>query len=121
MGVHLRDERVLAFWEPPGRIAVVFQNPDLLPNARRRKPKRVVGLKICESYKWPSMAVRVPRLAMLLEEFFAQHVDGELARKTAERYHDQAAYLDPALRSEALAEITPLRLRMEVAVGIRRA
>ena len=30
-------------------------------------------------------------LAMLLEEFFHQHVDQKLAPKTVERYHEQAA------------------------------
>src|SRR5579864_3700575 len=34
-------------------------------------------------------------LAMLLEEFFRQHVERKLAPKTAERYHEQAASLNP--------------------------
>ena len=38
---------------------------------------------------------------MLLEEFFAQHVDEKLAPKTVERYHEQAAYLDPELLAMA--------------------
>jgi len=52
-------------------------------------------------------------LANLLEEFFRQHVDEKLAPKTIERYHDQAAYLDPALLNMPLAEITPLHLNRE--------
>ena len=60
------------------------------------------------------VVAQAPRtLGMLLEEFFAQHVDGKLAPKTAERYHDQAAYLDPELRAMPLAEITPLHLNRE--------
>ena len=45
---------------------------------------------------------------MLLEEFFAQHVDGKLAPKTVERYHEQTAYLHPDLLKMPLVEITPL-------------
>src|SRR5215467_4314924 len=44
-------------------------------------------------------------LAMLLEEFFKQHVDKKLAPKTVERYHQQAAYLDPDLLNMPLGEI----------------
>jgi len=61
-----------------------------------------------------SVAAQPPRtLSMLLEEFFAQHVDGTLAPKTIERYHQQAAYLDPDLLKMPLGEITPLRLSRE--------
>ena len=50
----------------------------------------------------------VPKtLSALLEEFFRQHVDEKLAPKTIERYHEQAAYLDPALLQMQLTEITP--------------
>ena len=60
------------------------------------------------------VVAQVPRtLAMLLEEFFAQHVDKKLARKTMERYHEQAAYLDPDLLKMAIGEITPLHLNRE--------
>ena len=60
------------------------------------------------------VVAQAPRtLGMLLEEFFAQHVDGKLAPKTVERYHDQAAYLDPELRAMPIAEITPLHLNRE--------
>jgi integrase len=56
----------------------------------------------------------VPKtLSALLEEFFRQHVDEKLAPKTIERYHEQAAYLDPALLQMALTEITPLHLNRE--------
>lgn len=51
----------------------------------------------------------LPRtLSMLLEEFFAQHVDEKLALKTIERYHEQAGYLDPELLKMPIDEITPL-------------
>jgi len=60
------------------------------------------------------VAARPPRtLAMLLEEFFAQHVDRKLAPKTIERYHQQAAYLDPDLLKIPLGEIRPLHLSRE--------
>jgi integrase len=60
------------------------------------------------------VAAEVPRtLAMLLLEFFRQHVDEKLAPKTIERYHEQAAYLDPALLNMPIAEITPLHLARE--------
>jgi len=52
-------------------------------------------------------------LATLMEEFFAQHVDGKLAPKTVERYHEQAAYLHPELRAMPIAEITALHLGRE--------
>jgi integrase len=56
----------------------------------------------------------LPRtLSMLLEEFFRQHVDEKLAPKTIERYHEQAAYLDPELLKMPIAEITPLHLTRE--------
>ena len=52
-------------------------------------------------------------LAMLLDEFFAQHVDKKLAPKTAERYRQQASILDPVLVAMPLTEITPLHLNRE--------
>ena len=61
-----------------------------------------------------SDAAQIPKtLAMLLEEFFAQHVDGKLAPKTVERYHEQAAYLHPEVLKMPLAEIRPLHLSRE--------
>jgi Phage integrase, N-terminal SAM-like domain len=50
---------------------------------------------------------------MLLEEFFRQHVEKKLAPKTIERYHDQAASLNPELLAMPLADITPLHLNRE--------
>ncbi len=52
-------------------------------------------------------------LEMLLEEFFQQHADEKLAPKTAERYHQHAACLDPALLDMAITGITPLHLDRE--------
>jgi integrase len=52
-------------------------------------------------------------LAMLLEEFFRQHVDQKLAPKTIERYHEQAACLCADLLNMPIAEITPLHLSRE--------
>lgn len=52
-------------------------------------------------------------LGMLLEEFFTQHVDEKLAPKTVERYHEQAAYIDPDLLNMPLGEIKPLHLSRE--------
>ena len=60
------------------------------------------------------VVAEVPKtLAMLMEEFFAQHVDKKLAPKTVERYHEQAAYLHPVLLAMPLAEIMPLHLDRE--------
>jgi integrase len=52
-------------------------------------------------------------LAMLLVEFFRQHVDEKLAPKTIERYHEQAACLSADLKNMPIAEITPLHLSRE--------
>jgi integrase len=52
-------------------------------------------------------------LSMLMEEFLRQHVDEKLAPKTIERYHEQAAYLDPELLRMPIAETTPLHLTRE--------
>jgi integrase len=52
-------------------------------------------------------------LAMLLQEFFLQHVDQKLAPKTIERYHEQAACLSADLLKMSIAEITPLHLSRE--------
>src|SRR5262249_2822693 len=60
-----------------------------------------------------SVAVPLPKtLAMLLEEFFRQHVDEKLAPKTIKRYHEQA-YLATDLLNMPIAEITPLHLSRE--------
>jgi integrase len=56
----------------------------------------------------------VPKtLAMLLDEFFRQHADENLAPKTVERYREQAKYVFPELLSKPIAEITPLHLNRE--------
>jgi len=52
-------------------------------------------------------------LAMLLGEFFRQHVEKKLAPKTIERYHEQAACLNPELLAMPLADITPVHLTRE--------
>jgi len=52
-------------------------------------------------------------LSALLEEFFRQHVDENLAPKTIERYHQQATYLHQELLSMPITEITPLHLNRE--------
>jgi|HubBroStandDraft_6_1064221.scaffolds.fasta_scaffold46572_5 integrase len=105
-----------------------------LPGSTRRNRKRISGSgfatksdainaetlrRIAEQQK-EELAKRgfqpaeVPTtLTMLLEEFFAQHVDGKLAPKTAERYHQQAVYLHPELLKMSLREITPLHLSRE--------
>ena len=77
--------------------------------------RRIEEQQKCDMAKaGASVVAQVPRtLGMLLEEFFAQHVDGNLAPKTIERYHEQAAYVDPALRAMPIAEITPLHLHRE--------
>ena len=67
-----------------------------------------------ELTKAGSNVTEVPKtLALLMAEFFRQHVDGKLAPKTVERYHDQATYLDPELLAMPPAEITPLHLSRE--------
>ena len=40
-------------------------------------------------------------------------MDQKLAPKTIERYHEQAAYLEPVLLKMLIAEITPLHLTRE--------
>lgn len=61
-----------------------------------------------------SVTAETPKtLSTLLEEFFRQHVVEKLAPKTIERYHEQAAYIDPALLAMALSDITPLHLSRE--------
>jgi len=61
-----------------------------------------------------NVAAPLPKtLSMLLEEFFRQHVEEKLAPKTIERYHEQAAYLDPELLRMPIAEITSLHLTRE--------
>ncbi|HWQ54603.1 MAG TPA: hypothetical protein VN442_13040 [Bryobacteraceae bacterium] len=61
----------------------------------------------------PIAAAPPKTLAMLLNEFFQQHVDVKLAPKTIERYHEQAVYLDAGLLGMPITEITPLHLNRE--------
>jgi hypothetical protein len=79
--------------------------------AARRRIEELQKLQMAEH---GNQSAEIPKtLGTLLEEFFAQHVDSELAPKTAERYHDQSAYLDPALLDPPLADISPLHLSRE--------
>jgi integrase len=56
----------------------------------------------------------VPKtLGSLLEEFFEQHAQENLAPKTVERYREQAKYISPDLLARPIAEITPLHLNRE--------
>jgi len=77
--------------------------------------RRIEKLQKLELEKAGSGVAAAPpkTLAMLLVEFFAQHVDDNLAPKTIERYHEQAAYIDLGLLSMPLADITPLHLNRE--------
>lgn len=77
--------------------------------------RRIEDQKKAEMAKAGSPVVaEVPKtLETLLAEFFKQHVDQKLAPKTIERYHEQAAYLDPALLAMPITEITPLHLSRE--------
>lgn len=60
------------------------------------------------------VAAPLPKtLKMLLDEFFEQHVDRKLARKTCERYHEQAAMLDIGLLEMAVDQIRPMHLNRE--------
>ncbi len=52
-------------------------------------------------------------LLQLLTEFFTQHVDENLAPKTVERYHQQAAYFHQDLLSMTITEVTSLHLHRE--------
>jgi integrase len=52
-------------------------------------------------------------LAMLLKEFFEQHVDRKLAPKTRERYHEQSAMIDNGLLEMPVADIKPMHLSRE--------
>ena len=126
MSVHKRKKR-------SGTISWSFQFS--LPGASRKDRKRVFGngfatkgeavaaeaarrieeQQKCELAKaGASVAAELPKtLSMLLDEFFRQHVDEKLAPKTIERYHEQAAYIDPKLLALPIAEITPLHLDRE--------
>jgi len=56
----------------------------------------------------------VPKtLVTLLDEFFQQHAEENLAPKTVERYREQAPYISPELLGKPLGDITPLHLNRE--------
>jgi integrase len=114
---------------------VVWHYVFALPGSTREQRLRITGSgfatkgeaqqaeairRIEEQQKWEMaragaiVVAQAPRtLGMLLEEFFTQHVDGKLAPKAVERYHDQARYLSPELRAIPITEITPLHLNRE--------
>jgi integrase len=76
--------------------------------------RRIEELQKLEITKGSDLSPPIPKtLSMLLEEFFAQHVDGELAPKTAERYHEQIGYLQSDLLSMPLPDVAPLHLSRE--------
>jgi len=126
MSVHKRKNR-------SGKISWSFQFS--LPGASRNDRKRVFGngfatkgeavaaeaaRRLEEQRKTElakvgaNVATELPKtLSMLLDEFFRQHVDEKLAPKTVERYHDQAAYINPELLALPMAEVTPLHLDRE--------
>jgi integrase len=57
---------------------------------------------------------QIPKtVAMLLEEFFRQHVEGKLAPKTIERYRQHTAYLHQDLVAMPLSDIRPIHLSRE--------
>jgi integrase len=52
-------------------------------------------------------------LGGMLDQFFQQHCEGRLARKSVERYREQVGYLSIELRKMALSEVKPLHLTVE--------
>ena len=76
--------------------------------------RRVTEQKRYELEKAGLPDVPLPKtLAELLTDFFAEHAERKLARKTIERYREQAAYLHPDLLAMRLPEIKPLHLSRE--------
>ena len=61
----------------------------------------------------PVVAALPKTLESLLQEWFAQHVDVKRQPKTRQRYHEQAAMLDPALLKMALPDVRPMHLNRE--------
>jgi hypothetical protein len=49
----------------------------------------------------------------LLRDFFVEHAEKKLAKKTIERYREQAAYLHSDLLAMPVSEIKPLHLEKE--------
>jgi Phage integrase, N-terminal SAM-like domain len=79
----------------------------------RRRIEELQKLELAKAGAAGIAAKPPTTLTQLLNEFFAQHVEDNLAPKTAERYHEQAAYIDPGLLAMPLADITPLHLNRE--------
>lgn len=77
--------------------------------------RRIEEQKKCELAKAGSVVADAPptTLAMLMTDFFSQHVQKKLAAKTAERYREQAGSLDPVLLAMPINDITPLHLSKE--------
>lgn len=79
----------------------------------RRRIEELQKLELAKAGAAGIAAKPPTTLTQLLNEFFAQHVEDNLALKTAERYHEQAAYIDSGLLAMPLAAITPLHLNRE--------
>ena len=76
--------------------------------------RRLTEQKKYELEKAGLADVPLPKtFADLLTEFFTEHAEKKLAKKTIERYREQTAYLRPDLLGMRLPEITPLHLTKE--------
>jgi integrase len=108
----------------------VFDAPESSPEDRRQvkesgfrtkaaaelaeAERRVTEQKKFELEKAGLPDVPLPKtLGNLLNDFFAEHAERKLARKTIERYREQAAYLNTDLLAMRLPDITPLHLSKE--------
>lgn len=76
--------------------------------------RRILEQKKYELEKAGLPDVPLPKtLAELMKDFFAEYAERKLARKTIERYQEQAAYLHPDLLAMPLPQITALHLSKE--------
>jgi integrase len=108
----------------------VFDAPDSTPEDRRQvkesgfrtkgeaeqaqAERRTTEQKKFELAKAGLPDVPLPKtLRELLNDFFAEHAERKLARKTVERYREQTSYLHPDLLAMRLPDITPLHLSKE--------
>jgi integrase len=108
----------------------VFDGPDSTPEDRRQikesgfrtkgeaehaeAERRITEQKKYELAKAGLSDVPLPKtLGELLNDFFAEHAERKLARKTVERYREQASYLHRDLLAMRLPDITPLHLSKE--------
>src|SRR5690349_12857983 len=108
----------------------VFDAPDSTPEDRRQikesgfrtkgeaehaeAERRITEQKKFELAKAGLPDVPLPKtLGELLNDFFAEHAERKLARKTVERYREQASYLHRDLLAMRLPDITPLHLSKE--------